>query len=131
MKKAYRKKIIRQAGFTLLEMIISLAILSTISVTFIGGLSSNTKSVYIADEHATAESIARSQMEWVKFSPYSYNATSYSLAPLLDATDYLAFSANITAVPLHNPDKGIQKITVVVSRDNRVVYTLEGYKADR
>ena len=50
----------REAGLTLLEMVVALGILSTISLAFIGGLTSNTKSVYIADERATAESMARS-----------------------------------------------------------------------
>ena len=121
----------REAGLTLLEMVVALGILSTISLAFIGGLTSNTKSVYIADERATAESMARSQMEWVKYSPYSFNATSYSLAPILDATDYEYYSANITAAPLHDPDDGLQKITVTISREDAVIYTLEGYKTDR
>ena len=70
-------------------------------------------------------------MEWAKNETYSYNATSYSLAPVMDATDYLNYSASIAAAALHNPDEGIQKITVTIWRNDETVYTLEGYKVDR
>ena len=121
----------REAGLTLLETLVALAILAVIAVAFITGLSTSSKTLYQADERATAESLARSQMEWAKNSAYSYNATSYSLAPVLDATDYQDYSANITAEALHDPDEGIQKIVVTIMRDDETVYKLEGYKVDR
>jgi len=121
----------REAGVTLLETLVALAILAVVAVTFINGLSTSAGTIYSADERATAESLARSQMEWAKNSTYSYNVTSYSLAPIMDASDYLNFSANITAEALHEPDDGIQKITVSVTRSGEIIYTLEGYKVDR
>lgn len=121
----------REAGLTLLETLVALAILAVIAIAFITGLSTSSTTVYQADERATAESLARSQMEWAKNSHYSYNATSYTLAPVMETTDYLDYSANITAQALHDPDDGIQKITVTVTRDDEIVYRLEGYKVDR
>ena len=126
-----RKQHHREAGVTLLETLVALSILAVVAVAFMGGLSVSAGTVYEADEKATAESLARSQMEWAKNEAYSYDTTSYSLAPVMDTTDYLNYSANITAAPLYYPDEGIQKITVTVRHFDELVYTLEGYKVDR
>ena len=121
----------REAGTTLLETLVALSILAAVAVAFMSGLSVSAGTIYTADERATAESLARSQMEWAKNSNYSYNATAYALAPVMESTDYLNYTANITAAPLHSPDQGIQKITVTVWHHDEVVYTIEGYKVDR
>ena len=121
----------RESGQTLLETLVALAILGITAVTFLTGVSTSSKVAFIADERATAENLARSQMEWAKSAAYSYNATGYSAAPILDADDYVNYSVNITAEPLHDPDDGIQKIIVTVNRTAELVFTLEAYKVDR
>lgn len=125
--KGWRKG---EVGLTLIETLVALAILGTISVSFLNGLTTATKSVYLADEHSTAVSLAQSQMEWLKNTSYSYNAT-YAAAPLPDEKDYLNYSVVIAAEPLHNPDDGIQKIIVTIKRSEEAVIRLEGYKVDR
>lgn len=121
----------REAGVTLLETLVALSILAVIAIAFISGISTSSRNIYLADERATAESLGRSQMEWAKNYAYSYNTTSYPLAPVLDASDYNDYSANITAQTLHEPDDGIQKITITILHSGEAVYTLEGYKVDR
>ena len=121
----------RDSGATLLETVVALAVLGTIAVTFLSGLVTTSKAAFIADEQTTAESLAQSQMEWAKNASYSYNATGYSPAPIPSGKDYINYSANITAEPLHDPDDGIQKITVAVNHFGEKVITLEGYKVDR
>jgi type II secretory pathway pseudopilin PulG len=121
----------RELGITFLETAIALAILGAVSVSFLSGLTSASKSVFIVDKKTTAESIAQSQMEWVKNVSYSYNATSYSAAPIPDGKDYLQYSSVVSAEPVHTPDDGIQKITVSVQRSGENVYFLQGYKVDR
>jgi len=121
----------RESGVTFIETVVALAILGVIAVAFLNGLTTTSKSAFIADEQTTAESLAQSQIEWVKNASYSYNATTYSPAPIPSGKDYLNYSALITAEPLRNPDDGIQKITVTVKRSNKGVITLEGYKVDR
>lgn len=120
-----------ESGLTLLEMVVALAILGTIAVAFLAGVATTSRGTYIADERATTESLARTQMEWVKNAGYSYNATSYSIAPVPADKDYVNYSANITAEPLHDPDDGIQKVTVTIAHSGRAVFKLEGYKVDR
>ena len=121
----------RESGVALLEMVVALAILGTIAVTFLSGLVTTSKAAFTADERATAESLAQSQMEWAKNSDYVYSATQYSPAPMPSGKDYINYSATIAAEPLHDPDDGIQKITVTVTRSGEGVITLEGYKVDR
>jgi len=120
-----------EAGITFMETVIALAILGVVSVAFLSGLTTASKSVFLADKKATAESLAQSQMEWAKDRSYSYNATAYSAAPIPDGKDYWYYSAVITAEPLHIPDDGIQKVTVTILRDNEALVSLEGYKVDR
>lgn len=121
----------KELGITFMETVIALAILGVVSVTFINGLTSASKSVFLADEKTTAESLAQSQIEWVKDASYSYNATAYSSAPIPGGKDYLNYSAIITAEALHNPDDGIQKVTVTIMHNSKALVHLEGYKADR
>ncbi len=127
----FKAFIYRESGIALLETVVALAILGTIAVTFLGGLVTTSKAAFTVDERATAESLAQSQMEWAQSVNYTDNATQYSLAPIPTGKDYINYSANITAQPLHDPDDGIQKITVTVNRSGGKVFTLEGYKLDR
>ncbi len=120
-----------ESGVTLIETVVALAILGTIAVTFLSGLATTSRAAFIADEQATAESLAESQMECAKNVNYSYEATEYSPAPIPSDKDYLNYTAAITAEPLYNPDDGIQRITITVKRSNKEVIKLEGYKVDR
>ena len=121
----------RESGVTFLETVVALAILGLIAVTFLNGLTTASKSTFIADEQTTAESLAQSQMEWVKHVGYSYNATTYSPGAMPAGKDYINYSVMITASPLHDPDDGIQKIIVSVKHSDEGVIKLEGYKVDR
>jgi len=121
----------RESGVTLLETVMALTILSVIAVAFLSGLTTTSRAVFIADERTTAESLARSQIEWTKNVDYVYDATEYSPAPIPGGRDYINYSATIAAEPLRNPDDGIQKITVTVKHSGRGVIKLEGYKVDR
>jgi len=121
----------RESGVTFLETVVALAILGVIAVTFLNGLTTASKSTFIADEQTTAESLAQSQIEWVKNADYSYNATTYSPAAMPAGKDYINYSVLIMASPLHDPDDGIQKIIVTVRHSDKGVIKLESYKVDR
>ncbi len=121
----------RESGVTLIETVVAMAILGVIAVTFLSGLAIASKAVFIVDEQTTAENLAQSQMEWGKDTDYVDNATAYSPSPIPGAKDYINYSAIITAEPLHNPDDGIQKLTVTIQRSGKRVFQLAGYKVDR
>ena len=115
----------------LIEILVALAILGVIVPAFLTGLATTSRAAIITDEQATADSLAVSQMEWVKNESYSANATGYSPAPLPGGDDYAGYSVIIAAEPLRDPDDGIQRIAVTVKHSDKEIITLKGYKVDR
>ena len=124
-----------ESGVSLMEVLVALAIFAAVGVTFMAGLQTSGRAVIISQKHVTAESLAKSQMEDIKgqeyddvnnppqyqvFSSgiegYSIAATAERLDPLGDGTDN---------------DDGLQKITVIVSRDGEEAFRLEDYKLNR
>ena len=139
----------REKGFSLIEVIIAIALLGIIAVAFLGALATGSKAIFIADERATAESLARSQMEYVKNLPYDDIRNPPEYTPLLDipegysieiAAEYFdadgdgTLEVDVTTTEVREDDEGIQKITVTVIHNynnNKEVIKLEGYKVDR
>ena len=139
-----------EKGFTLIAVIIALALLGVIAIAFFSALSTASKTLFIADERATAESLARSQMEYVKNQAYVTalpgDEANYEKIDGIPA-GYTIMSVNrngdtaddIIGVPWDSEnnqpsptDEGIQKIIVIVShQDKPEVIILEGYKAQR
>ena len=120
----------REKGITMIETLVALALLGAIACAFLGSMGTASKATIITDEQTTAKSLDQSQMEHVKALAYEYDTPQYSAAEIPSSTDYLYYSATINATPLHNPDDGIQKITVTVKRSERDITTLEGYKLE-
>jgi prepilin-type N-terminal cleavage/methylation domain-containing protein len=116
-------------GFTLIEVLIALALVGIIAIAFLSALSTASMALITADERATAESLARSQMEYVKNldydydDPYDYEQDNEEALP-----DHPGYFISVSVEPLHSPDDGIQKITVIVSSDDKDIITLEDYK---
>lgn len=130
-----RKKGVRlfrgHRGVSLIETLVALAIIGAITAIFLSGLITASKASFTADEQTTAESLARSQMEWVKNATYEEDTAQYPPALMPSGSDYVNYSAVIAAEPLHDPDDGIQKITVTIKRFDETIITLEGYKRQR
>jgi prepilin-type N-terminal cleavage/methylation domain-containing protein len=142
-------------GFTLIEVVIAIAILGTIAITFLGALSTSSLALITADQRATAESLARSQMEYVKNQQYKSNNSTWggqvpydsiSVPGVTGAGLYSIWSYNrtnaivpgVVGVPwdsnttqpyqLSTADNGIQRIKLVIKYGNDTIITLEGYK---
>ncbi len=120
-----------ETGVAFIETMVALALLGVIAVSFLSGLATTSKVTVIADKQNTAQSLARSQMEWVKKINYTYGTPEYPPAEIPGGQDYIGYSAVIVAEPLHNPDNGIQKITITIELHDEEVLKLEGYKVDR
>lgn len=119
------------SGMVFIETLVALVVLGAVSVAFLSGLATTSRASMIVDEQTTAESLVRSQMEWVKKISYTYEATEYSPQPISSSDDYIGYSASIAAERLHVPDDGIQKVTVTITHYNKEVIELVGYKVDR
>jgi len=143
----------RSRGFSLIEVVIAIALIGIIGATILSALSTATLALIIADMRATAESIARTQMESIKNEkPYiDYSDPGHGeYAKIEEYPEH--YDIGITVEPI-NPDTyepypyyegegrfqrddGIQLITVTVTYytlrgDNRMreqTYTLEDYK---
>lgn len=135
-----------EQGLTLVEVLVALGILAAVAVVFLLGMTTSSKAVMVSQERVAADSLAKSEMEYVKSAAYhSANVTwSYQLPsspPSWDPTHslpygYGGYSIDVTAeyvvvVPGHTWDDGIQKITVTITRGGETVLTLEGYKVNR
>lgn len=120
-----------QNGVSFLETAIALAIIGLVTVAFLSGLATASRAVMVADKQSIADSLARSQMDWVKNSAYVYSVTTYTSAPIPGSDNYVGYTVTIGAQALNSPDDGIQKITVTVQRNEQSIMTMEGYKVDR
>lgn len=116
-----------EKGFSLVEVLISVAILGAIGATYLSGLSTVSKVLLITDSQETAKNLAESQMEYVKHSDY---ALVYSPAPI--PPEHEGYTASIgTDNELTARDSNIQKITVTIERQGKELAILEGYKTNR
>ena len=119
------------AGFTLIEVLVALALFGIIAITFAGGLSTASRATITADIRTNAESLARTQMEYVKNQPYEHSDPQSYEQDDVESTDQPGYFISVSAESLHDPDDGIQEIMVTVSHDDRVVITLASYKVNR
>jgi len=126
-------------GFSMLEVVIAIALLGIIAVSVLAALQTAALALVSADRRATAESIARTQMEYVRYLPYEgdpeEDPPQYALDPQIDSIKPPDFSVVTTAIRLNkdenpNDDDGIQQITVTVSHQDRVLVTLEDFKRE-
>jgi prepilin-type N-terminal cleavage/methylation domain-containing protein len=146
----------REKGFSLLEVMLAIALMGIVAVAFLGALGTGSKVIFIADERATAESLARTEMEYIKNCNYADLPTSWSYElpsnpPLWDGghtlpPGYDGYSLEVSGnifdtdgdgdIEVPGDDDGIQKIIVIVKHGSEAetvkeVLTLEDYKVDR
>ena len=142
LKKLYKTLQDSSEGMTLIEVIIALAILGLVAVTFLVGVSTALKATSLADERATAQSLVQSQMEYAKSQGYITDndqaeylklgdppdttviPTGYSIRSL-DRAGYTTGDTvdEIMGVPWDpeasppvpsTDDNGIQKVTIII-----------------
>lgn len=107
-----------EKGFSLLEVLVAIALISVVSAGFLGAMNNAQKGAMKTDQMDKARALAQDQMEYVKTLPF---ATSYSPGPttVYDSVNnqfinYPGYSATITATPAAQRDANIQKITVAI-----------------
>lgn len=120
-----------ESGFTLIEVLIALAILGLVGGAFLQGMAVSNRAVMVSQERVAAESLAKSQMENTKAQDYVPEAISYSKITIPSDLAGQGYDIDIDADPLDTPDGGIQEITVAVTRGGETLLTLVDYKVDR
>jgi len=133
-------------GFTLIEVLLAIALLGVIAIAFMNAISTASTVLIIADERTTAESLVRRQMEYVKNQGYS--PESVVTDPIYQKIGgipegYAIYSVNrggeivadIVGIPWDSEnkkpvdtDKGLQKIALVIkhkdkNNQDKVIYT--------
>jgi type II secretory pathway pseudopilin PulG len=140
--RGFLRAIKGEKGFNLMEVALAMVMIGGIAVLYLSYLATGSRAIFIADERATAESLARTQMEYVRQQPYDANLDhdppQYDI--ISDIPD--GFEIDVSAERL-NPkddgednDDGIQSITVTITHTvegepEKEIFALEGYRARR
>ena len=154
IRRLVRKSNRGEDGFTLIEVLVALAILSIIAVGIYSALGTSLASSVSENERANARNLAESQMEYVKqlkldfldyypiYDPnhpeiFGANVEDFYLNPPLEyspdediMSQYSGFEVTIYAVQADAVlrDQDLQRITVRVSLGGEEVWAMEGYK---
>ena len=125
----------RQDGFSLVEVLVAMALVGLLSVTVPAALSGASRATITVSEHTTAESLARSEMDYIQSQPYdSSNATpEYAVIPDLPPSCRIVTPLAVRLDPRGDGatgDEGLQQITVTVQRNGKDVYTLVDFKVN-
>jgi len=137
-----------ERGFSLIEVIIAIALMGIIAAAILGALGTGYKATVIADERTTAMSLARSQMEYVK--NQGYRASDYGSPQGSDKSydkieidpekfpNYTIWSVNRAGDPVEDiigvpwdpltnepapTDDGLQKLRLVVKHFDKEIFT--------
>jgi len=119
-----------QRGVALLEILVGLALLGIIGVALISGMTSTFSAIGISQEKVAAESLAKSQIEYIKVQDYimvadydpDYPATSYELITVPSDLAAAGYSVNISTpeAVISEMEGGfeLQSINIAVRRNN-------------
>jgi type II secretory pathway pseudopilin PulG len=115
-----------QRGVGLVESLVAVAILGITIVAFVMALSSGAIAVREGNQQVIAQSLVRTQLEYIKNYLYDPEATTY---PTVDMPEGYTISVEVDSIPDTNAD--IQKIGVTVSLGDENILTVEDYKVNR
>jgi len=115
-----------ERGFGLVETLAAVAILGVAVVALVLGLSTGSITVREGNQGLVAQSLAQTQLEYVKDYPYDPAATTY---PTVDTPE--GYSIGVEAGSIPDTDTDIQRITVTISRDGEAILTVKDYKVNR
>ena len=115
-----------QRGLGLAESVVAVAILGVAVVAFVLALATGSIAVRQGDQQLVAQSLARTQLEYIKNYPYAPSVITY---PTVDTPEGYSISVEVGLIP--DTDTDIQKIMVTISRDGEEILTVENYKVNR
>lgn len=141
-------------GMSAIEVIVALALLAATAVAFLSGLTTALHTGRIADERSVAQTLAQSELEYVKSQEYNIDDWSYTVTTSgssssnepdwFDETHALGDDSGTYSVAVEatsfdadedgdidTDDEGIRKITAAVSHHGEEMLVLDGYKVER
>lgn len=136
--KSGLKALIRgQKGFSLVEVLVAVAILAVIGVAFLSALTTGYLALVLADEDTVAESLTRTEFENIRNADYPIvlpdsGAGIVGNYPAHRDVVGGLYSVDIEVGALGDPtqESPMQLITVRISHQGELVLTTETYKVD-
>ncbi len=123
----------RQRGESLVELLVSLGLITLVLTVFVLALAAGAQSVAVNRQLTEAHTLALSQLESIKAAPYQRGAASYpgiaSGGYTLNQTIRYWDGAVFSDVAAN--DQGMQQITVAVMLNGQTLLQLSNYKVDR
>ena len=130
-----------QKGFLLIEILVGLALMGIIAAGFTNGLSTTFKGVTVSQERVTAESLAKSQIEYIKVQEY-ISLVEYGIGDPPKSYELIDIPPDLVAAGYTveiNPPKlapgtipsdviELQSVTVAVKRNGEGKMSIEVYR---
>jgi type II secretory pathway pseudopilin PulG len=112
-----------EGGASLVEVLVTVAIISIVLVVFVSALSTGSMGVGVSNRLTTGINLAAAQLESVKSAPYDADGDSYAIVDRPQGYDILLTTSEITA--------GLQQVTATVSYEGELLIEISDYKVDR
>lgn len=117
-------------GISTLEVLLAIVILGIVAVAFLGSIVTGTQATVITREQAVAESLIRSEAEYVKGYAYLFDTSAYPVDPTLTIPQGWSVPPP-SVIPVHGNDDGIQEVTVSAQYQGETVLSIIIYKVAR
>jgi len=131
-----------QSGISFVEILAALSIVAVITIAFISGMNGAFKGIEMSQERVAAESLAKSQVEYIKVQDFVEVAT-YNPADPANRYELIDISSDLVGagytVEINSPQIVIsgtqsgfelQSITVVVKRNGEAKLRMSFYRVD-
>jgi prepilin-type N-terminal cleavage/methylation domain-containing protein len=129
LARASHRLVAGQGGFSMVEIIISIAILSTTSVALVGAMSTGYLGYRTAERDMTALRLAMHQLEHVKCCE-DFRPTGSDYPPFPGFPPEYEIVTQSSPI-LDREPLTLQRVTVTVSYEGTTMITISDYKADR
>ena len=113
-----------EKGLGLAESMVGVAILGVAVVTFIIALSAGSVAVREQNQQVTAQSLAQTQLEYIKSAPYN-------VAPYPTIAEPEGYSISVSVNSNLYADSDIQQITVTITKGEEDILSIADYKVNR
>lgn len=132
-----------EKGFALIETLVALALMGITAVGLLSGLATTFRAGTISQERVVAESLGKSQWEYIRAQDYIPTADydpddpekRYQLIAIPDELVVKDYTVEIgTPATIIGPDGGefeLQSITVVINCDSKQILTISDYRVGR
>jgi prepilin-type N-terminal cleavage/methylation domain-containing protein len=120
----------KQRGFVLVEALVALTIVGVMSVVLLGGIATSSKATIVTGEQEIAESLVRTEIEYVKNHSYLSYPSTYPLDPNMTIPSAWTIPLPSTS-KVHATDDGIQIVTVSAVHQGRTILTIQSFKVNR